>query len=146
MVQNLNTWLTAMPAEGEVDERIAALEREIELLRTVKRLRALSPTPDGDEPAVDESAQNGHVSLEVLRKRLSSERVQILRAIVAHPNRRASIPEVAKSTEGNRKNVGSNMQRMVSAELLVRLDRGLYALTPGAEALMREKGESHVMS
>jgi hypothetical protein len=130
-------WLAGIPPEHAVDERIAAIERELERLKAVKLLFVHTPSRNGDE-ADSDIAETKKPSVGELRKRLSTERIEILNAIRSQPDSQAAIPSVVTLVRGDRDNTASNMQRMVSADLLRRIDRGLYVLTSGAEALMRE--------
>jgi hypothetical protein len=137
MTQDLKTWLAAMPPEEEIEARISEVETELELLTTLRQVRSHARAQNGEQPAPVEPEQEAP-SAELLRKRLSPERVPILRAILAAPDKRASIPQIVDAIDGERTNIASNMQRMVPAELLAREGRGLYTVTPGAEALIRE--------
>jgi hypothetical protein len=146
--QDLKTWLEAIPPESEIDGRIGEVENELELLRAIKQVRAHSAAPErtGGEPEAKPSTESDDGALppevEALRPRLSAQRLRILRAILRQQNGRATIPDVVAAVDpGDRKNIASNMQRMVKARLLSRAGRGRYGLTPGAKRLIRSMDE-----
>jgi DNA-binding IclR family transcriptional regulator len=122
-----------MPPETEIEARISEVEDELELLQALRQVRAHARGQNGSRPT-----EAKDVDLDTLRKRLSTERIEILRAILARGEVGASIPQVVQTTEADRNNVASNLQRMVPAELVERAGRGLYAVTPGGQALIRE--------
>jgi hypothetical protein len=149
MAQDLKTWLEGIPPEGEIDGRIGEVENELELLRAIKQVRAHSPVADrSPEPPpgdTEDALENGKLpaDVEVLRRRLSDERIKILRAILRQKNARATIPEVVSAVDPNdRDNIASNLQRMVKARLVSRAGRGRYRVTPGAAQLVRSMDEA----
>jgi predicted transcriptional regulator len=146
MTQDLTTWLAQMPPASEIEARINEIENELELLQALKQVRAHAS--GGNKTAVDNSeAEPQGPSPGELRKRLSTERLPILRTILAAADKRASIPQVAQATGGDRANIASNMQRMVPAGLLIREGRGFYSVTSAAQSLLREMdGGQIVMS
>jgi hypothetical protein len=133
MTQDLKAWLAAMPPESEIEARISEVEDELELLQALKQVRAHARSQNGSRPT-----EAKDIDLDTLRKRLSTERIAILRVILARGEAGASIQQVVQATEGDRTNIASNLQRMVPAELLERAGRGLYAVTPEGQALIRE--------
>jgi predicted transcriptional regulator len=133
MTQDLEAWLKQMPPESAIEARIERVESELELLTALRQVRQFARTGGqteaadaGDEPSLDE-----------LRKRMSPERLRILRA-VTRLGKQAGIPAVAKAVNADRDNIASNMQRMIGAGLLERVGYGLYAATPGAMKLVEE--------
>jgi len=136
--QDLTTWLAEMPPEHEIDAKIAEIEGQLELLRAMKQLQSRRLGSNG---AVDAPSKAQAIPSEALLKRLSPERVEILRAILDRPAGQASIPDVVARVKGDRNNTASNMQRMISADLLNRVGRGMYQLSEGALELMQQLSE-----
>jgi DNA-binding IclR family transcriptional regulator len=134
VAKDFGKWLATMPPPNEqlLEERISDTQSELAFLHALLE-KARTRGHQGDD--VDSDHKNAP-TLDELRKRMSPERLRIIRTIAKRPNREASIPEVAKALNVDRDNVASNMQRMVSAGLLERVVQGRYVLTAGAAELL----------
>jgi hypothetical protein len=145
MAQNLDTWLAAMPPEIKVDERISELERELELMRTIKQLRAALPV-NGDAVVAPEGAQvNGAEPTPVDLSRISPERRRIVKAILNLPGD----PNAAEITQAlndrgadvSEATISANMARMTTVGLLSRVGRGRYSVPSQTAAAVKELEE-----
>jgi predicted transcriptional regulator len=145
VTQDFGKWLVTVSSAGEkeLEGHISDIESNLEILYALLK-KARSSGHDGtvarsaaadDAPTVDE-----------LLKRMSPERLRIMRAVAKRPKGEALIPEVAKALNVDRENVASNMQRMVTAGLLERVGPGRYKLTGGAAELLAkiEGGEVEI--
>lgn len=128
---NFEDWLAAMPVE-DVRRRIGELERELELLRVLDRqhrqeVRPSTPPPSTSVSPAPKPAQKvprtgrGH--------RLSPERAAILDVIRRHPDGMAPV-EVARALGKEPNPIQTNLSRMVTAGMIVRVGTGRYRLPP----------------
>ncbi len=146
MAQNLDTWLAEMPSEIKVDERISELERELELMRSIKQLRAALPV-NGDATGTppEEPQANGAEPKSVDLSRISPERRRIIKAILSLPDD-PNAAEVTKALNDRGANVSeptvsANMARMTHAGLLSRAGRGRYSVPSRTATALKELEE-----
>jgi hypothetical protein len=131
---SFDDWLAAMPVE-DVRERIAELERELQVMRLLER-RHQERSGQGAgsvERRARRTPRGGRGN------RLSPEREAILAVVAEYPDSvgPATVARVLheRGMETDTNAVGTNMSRMVRAGQLVRVSQGLYKLPPdNAEA------------
>jgi hypothetical protein len=124
-------WLAAMPVE-DVDERIAELERELQVLRLLKRRRAAAV--HGEHVA--EQAKPV-LPLPRRKRRLSPEREAIVMLIAKNPEG-VSPADVSRALEVSPNAAQTNLSRMQEAGMVQRVAQGLYRLPahiPASEIL-----------
>jgi hypothetical protein len=130
---NFEDWLAAMPVE-DVRNRIAEIERELELLRVLDRKHRQGVRPSTPSPSVAVPAPaDSHPPQKMLRTgrgpRLSPERRAILEVIRRNPDGMAPV-EVARALGKAPNPIQTNMSRMVQANMIVRVGTGRYQLPP----------------
>jgi hypothetical protein len=125
-------WLAQMPREG-VRQRIAQLERELEILRQLERLPI--PSSGGTAPSRPTSLSPSRpvtastpTASGTGRRKLSPERQAILDAVRERPEGMAPVEVARHLGRDNPNPIQTNMSRMVNAGLLVRVAQGRYQL------------------
>ncbi len=139
-MDDFQQWLAEMPVAG-VRQRIAQLERELEILRLLeKQHREAKPSvaPKAPEaPPVAHSSAKGKVRLRP--RAMSPQRVAIREIVRAHPEgigpAQVASEMRRRGTEISDNAAQTNMSRMVERGMLIRAEQGLYKLPyPKAEA------------
>jgi hypothetical protein len=140
-MDDLDAWLAAMPVQ-DVDRRIRELEGELEVLRTLKRQHAERHHRSRRDVVAESSAirdvLKGTDRAKTRSRRLSPERVAIIRLISEHPegmspaNVTRALQESGMQTEQNP--VQTTMSRMAQAGQLLRVEHGRYRLPPETSA------------
>jgi hypothetical protein len=130
----LDAWLAQAPPTEEIDQEIAELERKLALLRVVKQTVSGQTTPQGNG-----NGSNGHGQAALIDLtqqtfdpgRISTERRQILDAMLACPGANAGPTLVEKKLKARGIDMGvkpiqTNMGRMVKIGLIQKVRQGRY--------------------
>jgi predicted Rossmann fold nucleotide-binding protein DprA/Smf involved in DNA uptake len=123
-------WLAAMPID-EVHARIAELERELELLRSLEQKRENARRDLILRAAIAERNRTAHGGKR--RRRLSPERTAIVELIAKNPDG-MSPDDVARGVGMSPNAAQTNLSRMQQAGIVQRVAQGLYRLPPHVPA------------
>jgi hypothetical protein len=134
-MDSLDTWLAAMPVQ-DVDRRIRELERELEVLRVLKRRhdereQVTAPLRRMQEAGIDPL---GAIRPKKRARRLSPERAAILRLIRDNPTGMSPAEVTAglqqQGVDADQNAIQTTMSRMARDEQLLRVEHGRYKLPP----------------